>query len=150
MRMDPQDIAAIRGTLPVFTDRPAEVAAHFYAKLFEIGPELRPLFPDDVTDLGRKLTSTLALAISTMSDWDALAPILAALARRHVTYGVEPAHYSFVTQALSATLEHYGASPFQMAAWRRALSLISGHMIEAAYALNVPAGMDGETAMSNA
>ena len=150
MRMDPHDILALRETLPVFTDRPAEVAEFFYARLFEIGPELRPLFPDDLSDLGRKLTSTMSLTITTIEDWDALAPILAALARRHVAYGVEPWHYSFVTQAFCATLKHFGATPFQMAAWRRALSLIAGHMIDAAYALNVPVGADGGTILPTA
>jgi len=143
MTMDPHDIAAIRETLPVFRDRPAETARCFYAQLFEIAPGLRTMFPDDMSDLGLKLARTLSLTITTMEDWDALGPVLAALARRHVGYGVEPWHYSCVTQALSATLEQYGATPFQMAAWRRALSVICGHMIDSAYALELPVDSDG-------
>ena len=69
MRMDPHDVAALRETLPVFTDRPDEVAEYFYARLFETGPDPHDLFPDDLSDLGVKLSRTLSLAITATEDW---------------------------------------------------------------------------------
>ena len=99
-----EDATAIEATLPLFTDKAAAIAWLFYDRLFEISPDVRSAFPDDLTDQGQKLTKTLAVAISSIRDWEQLAPILAALARRHVAYGVRPHHYAAVTQALLDTL----------------------------------------------
>ncbi len=70
------------------------------------------------------------------SDLDSVLPAASALAKRHVDYGVKPAHYEPVGEALLWTLERgLGAqwSPQLAAAWRDAYAVLSGFMIGEAY-----------------
>lgn len=80
-------------------------AVLFYDQLFALDPSLRGLFKSDMADQRAKLMAMLATAVSKLGDWESLAPALHNLARRHVRYGVEPAHYETVGAALLATLE---------------------------------------------
>lgn len=84
----------------------AETAAMlFYNRLFELDPALRPLFTSDITEQGRKLMQTLAVAVAGLDDLDALVPAVRALGKRHVGYGVRDSHYETVAVALLWTLE---------------------------------------------
>jgi hemoglobin-like flavoprotein len=84
----------------------AEVAAGlFYGRLFEVDPSLKPLFRGDLKDQGKKLMSTLKVAVQSLNRLDALLPVVQALGRRHLAYGVRDEHYDTVGAALLWTLE---------------------------------------------
>lgn len=133
MLIDDTDIDLIAATRPLFAETGEAVAAPFYRRLFELAPDLRGMFPVDLAEQNRKLSATLAVAVNALRDWDNLAPILAALARRHIVYGVRSWHYALVTQALLDTLRSGGCDAATVAAWNRAMSVICAHMIAAAY-----------------
>ena len=133
MKIRHADLALVEATRPLFADQGEAVAALFYQRLFEIAPEVRPMFPADLQEQYRKLSSTLAVAVGAMRDWETLAPILATLARRHLTYGVMPAHYGAVSRALLDTLAAGGADAATVSAWNRTMSVLTDHMIQAAY-----------------
>ena len=127
------DLALLRETRPAFADDPDRTAAAFYATLFRQAPGLRPMFPHDMSDQGRKLCAMISAAINAAGDMETLGPILAELARRHVAYGVTVGHYTVVGRALLATLADLGASPAHLAAWERTYAAIASVMIAAAY-----------------
>jgi len=84
----------------------AEQAADlFYGRLFEIAPQLRPLFKGDIKTQGRKLMSTIALAVGSLQKLPELVPIVRDLGRRHTGYGVKDEHYDIVAEALLWTLD---------------------------------------------
>jgi hemoglobin-like flavoprotein len=84
----------------------ADVAAGlFYGRLFEVDPSLKPLFRGDVKDQGKKLMSTLKVAVHSLDRLDALIPVVQALGRRHLAYGVRDEHYDTVGACLLWTLE---------------------------------------------
>ncbi len=84
----------------------AEVAAGlFYGRLFEVDPSLKPLFRGDLKDQGKKLMATLKIAVNSLDRLDALVPVVQALGRRHLAYGVRDEHYDTVGAALLWTLE---------------------------------------------
>ncbi len=84
----------------------ADVAAGlFYGRLFELDPTLKPLFRGDIKDQGKKLMSTLKVAVQSLDRLDALVPTVQALGRRHLAYGVRDEHYDIVGGALLWTLE---------------------------------------------
>ena len=92
---------SFRKVLPI-----AEIAADmFYARLFELDPSLRKLFKGDMKRQGGMLMSMIASAVRGLKDPNALIPVLTALGRRHVGYGVMDAHYTTVAEALLWTLE---------------------------------------------
>ena len=114
----------------------AEKAADiFYGRLFEIAPQVRNLFPDDMTEQRKKLMATLAIVVNGLDNMDSILPAAGALAKRHVSYGAQPSHYPVVGEALLWTLEKgLGRSwtPEVAAAWTSAYETLSGFMINAA------------------
>lgn len=80
-------------------------ARNFYATLFDVAPELRPLFPDDLTAQARKLTEMLGVLAGTLDRPFEFATVLESLGHRHRGYAVRPAHFAPVGRALFATLE---------------------------------------------
>ena len=83
----------------------ADTAAQlFYDRLFEIDPGLKSMFPEDLTEQGEKLMAMLSTAVDGLDNLEQLQPELEALAIRHVDYGVKPADYAPVGEALIWTL----------------------------------------------
>jgi hemoglobin-like flavoprotein len=114
------------------SDRAAEL---FYSRLFEIAPQVRSLFPNDMAEQRKKLMATLAVVVNGLGNLDTILAAAGALAKRHVNYGAEPAHYPAVGEALLWTLEQgLGSSwtPDVAAAWAAAYSMLSDLMIGAA------------------
>ena len=84
----------------------AETAAQlFYARLFELDPDLELLFKGNLTEQGRKLMQMLALAVNSLDRLDQLLPVVRSLGARHVTYGVRDRDYNTVGEALLWTLQ---------------------------------------------
>jgi hemoglobin-like flavoprotein len=84
----------------------AEAAAEiFYAKLFEYDPKLKSLFKHDMKDQGRKLMTTLKVAVNGLNDLDKLVVVLQNLAIRHIDYNVKAEDYTPVGNALLYTLK---------------------------------------------
>jgi len=133
MNLNQEQINALRQSGAIFRTAPDEFSAHFYATLFTAHPELRRLFPVDVSDLGRKLAATLALVVDGVAEWQKLEPVLASLARRHVGYGVRENHYAAVGTALLQALADSGATQAQLAVWQVGFDHIAGFMISTAY-----------------
>jgi len=85
----------------------AETAAElFYGRLFEIDPELKPLFKHtDMKEQKLKLLQMLGMAVKGLDNLEQLIPAVENLGRRHVGYGVKDSHYDTVGDALLWTLE---------------------------------------------
>ncbi len=111
----------------------------FYSKLFELDPQLKPLFPnsDDAMKVqGNKLMSMLASAVAGLSNLDALIPVLQDLGKRHVEYKVEAFHYDTVGSALLGTLEAGLGDDFTpdvKEAWASVYGTMADVMIKASY-----------------
>jgi len=91
------------------------VGVLFFKRIFEIAPEALALFsfrdePDMYESPKLKahavnVLKTVGVAVAGLSDLDKLVPVLTELGKKHVGYGVLPAHYDVVGQALLDTLE---------------------------------------------
>jgi hemoglobin-like flavoprotein len=68
--------------------------------LFDVAPEVRRLFPDDLAAQKRKLMALFATCIGKVHDFAALAPVIRELGKRHAEYGARLAHYKIVEEAL--------------------------------------------------
>ncbi|OUD10517.1 hemin receptor [Marivivens niveibacter] len=115
----------------------ADTAAElFYARLFEIAPEVQPMFKGDMADQGKKLMTTLGVVVNSLRDLPKIVPVAQQLAVKHVDYGVTAEHYAPVGQALLDTLEKGlgdDFTPETKDAWVTAYTTLSGVMIDAAY-----------------
>lgn len=134
--MTPEQVKAIQESFAKVAPISAQAAALFYGRLFEIAPEVKPLFHTDMEEQGRKLMATLAVVVNGLSNLEAVLPAASALAKRHAGYGVKPTHYQPVGEALIWTLERgLGEqwTPELAAAWIAAYTILSEYMIDEAY-----------------
>ena len=103
--MTPRQIDLIRASWAAVEPISDDAARLFYDRLFALDPSLRALFPADLREQKRKLLGTLAFAVGALDRPAELLPAVERLGMRHAGYGVRPAHYATVGQALLWTLE---------------------------------------------
>lgn len=92
-----------------------DVGEMFFKRIFEIAPEALQLFPfknepDVYESEGFKkhalnVMVNVGKAVDGLNDLEALVPVLTALGKRHVGYGVKKEHYAVIGQALMDTLK---------------------------------------------
>lgn len=102
--MTPEQIRKVQENLAEVQRRRSDAGAVFYDRLFEIAPEVKPMFKGDRAEQERKLMKTLAVAVGALNDTPALTGVLLDLGRRHRGFGVRDEHYGPVGQALVWTL----------------------------------------------
>jgi hemoglobin-like flavoprotein len=132
--------AAIRNSWRLVVPIADTAADLFYKKLFEIRPEYRRLFPEDMRNQKRKLIAMLAFIVKSL-DWpesawqenveeeDDLFLIVLALGRRHSDlYKIPDASYDAVGEALLWTLDYGLGKKFDgptRAAWTHVYQLVA-------------------------
>jgi hemoglobin-like flavoprotein len=77
----------------------------FYQKLFELDPELKPLFKGDMDEQGKKLMKMIATAVNGLDRLEDIVPVVQDLGVRHAGYGVKDKDYDTVGEALIWTLQ---------------------------------------------
>lgn len=103
-------------------------AVLFHARLFEIDPALKPLFPKPLDIQGRKLMATIGTAVGSLGRLDAIASSLQDLGRSHARRGVRADHYDTVVAALLWTLEQgldTDFTPEVRRAWAAAFEMLT-------------------------
>lgn len=111
-------------------------ASLFYSRLFEINPELAPMFEgSDMPQQRKKLVKAINLVVVSLEQFETLVPMISEMGQRHVTYGVEDAHYDQVGAALLWTLQtglEDDWSDEAEQAWTMAYQLLANTMIAGA------------------
>jgi hemoglobin-like flavoprotein len=141
--MTPEQIDLVQRSFANVAPISPQTAALFYGRLFEIAPEVKPLFRGDMDEQGRKLMATLKIVVNGLTKQEAVLPAASALAKNHVSYGVRPEHYAPAGAALLWTLERgLGPewTPDLAGAWTATHTVLSDFMIEEAYGRNETAG----------
>ena len=134
--MTPQQIDAIRGSFGKILLQRDEAAKVFYDRLFEIAPEARALFKGDMAAQRKKLMETVSFLVAELRNLEHYTVMLEDLAKRHVKYGAERAHYESVGAALLWMLERQlgpAFTPQLKTAWLTLYTSVSGTMQRAAY-----------------
>ena len=135
--MNDRQKALVQQTWALAAPGADELARTFYARLFALDPDLRRLFTTSMAVQRRKLIATIGTAVDALYDLEAVVPILEALGRRHVGYGVRESDYATVGAALLWALgEHLGEgfTPEVEEAWTAVYAILSDVMTGAAAA----------------
>ncbi|OHV04606.1 FAD-binding oxidoreductase [Mycobacterium talmoniae] len=150
MSLDNQD--ALRVLHAAFTGAGphdgTDLIRRFYDRWFAIDPSIRDLFPADLDGQRAAFGHAMEWVYGELVAQRAQEPVafLAQLGRDHRKYGVTPAHYDTLRQALYATLRsqlaHAWTDTVEHAA-HQSLNLITGVMSGAADAEGGPAWWDG-------
>jgi hemoglobin-like flavoprotein len=107
----------------------------FYGRLFLQEPALRSMFPPEMKGQYQKLVDMLSYIVSKLDRMDQLTEDIRQLAIRHAGYGVKPAHYKLVGDALLWTLGRglgKDWSPEVESAWKKCYEMLSATMIVSA------------------
>jgi hemoglobin-like flavoprotein len=145
--MTPEKIALVRSSWQQVIPIQDTAARLFYGRLFELDPSLRSLFKGDMAEQGRKLIATLAVMVGGLHSLPTIMPAVSALAKKHVDYGVTPAHYGIVREALMWTLKRSlgaGWTAEVDTAWHAAYEMLSDVMIGEAYGQALPGQDSGQ------
>lgn len=103
--MTPRQVELVQTTWEKVVPIADQAAMLFYNRLFELDPELRPLFKGGIKEQGKKLMQMITLAVRGLGDLGKLVPTVEDLGARHVGYGVRKKDYETVGAALLWTLE---------------------------------------------
>ena len=134
--MTPDQVELVQQSFAKVAPISDQAAVLFYDRLFEVVPQVKSMFPTDMTEQRKKLMATLAVVVNGLTDLPSILPAASALAKRHVAYGAKPEHYPVVGSALLWTLEKGlgdGWTPEVANAWTTAYGTLSGFMISEAY-----------------
>src|ERR1700760_1141371 len=135
--MNPSQVKLVQESFAKVAPISEQAATLFYDRLFEVAPAVKAMFPTDMTEQRKKLMATLAVVVNGLGDLGTVLPAASALAKRHVGYGVQGAHYPIVGSALLWTLEKGLADAWTSDvsdAWTAAYTTLSEYMISEAYA----------------
>lgn len=106
---------------------------NFYGELFEIAPQTKRYFPDDLTKQSEKLAYTLGFVVGNLDRLDDIKDSVEELGRTHRKLKIKNEEYGFVKEALLITIDEAidGDNTATIEAWDGALSHIAAVMINA-------------------
>ena len=134
--MNPSQIKLVQESFAKVAPISETAAELFYGRLFEVAPQVKAMFPTDMTEQRKKLMATLAVVVNGLGNLESILPAASALATRHVSYGAKKEHYPVVGSALLWTLEKGLGEAWTAEvadAWTAAYGTLSGFMISEAY-----------------
>ncbi|MEM9144601.1 MAG: globin domain-containing protein [Pseudomonadota bacterium] len=137
MSLSTLEISAVRDSFASLAWDAEGAARSFYGHLFDLAPETRGLFRQDIAEQGRKLMAALGFLVQRLETLERVVPVVEALGRRHVEYGVQARDYASVGQALDRMLAERlpaAEAPQARMAWAKVYGALAEIMITAAYA----------------
>ena len=130
--MDAEHVRLIREGWAQIAPRSDETAKVFYARLFEMAPDARPMFAHvDMDAQRRKFMEMLGTLIRLLDDPGDIVTETIPAARRHASYGVTDHHLDMARAALLDALEETLGDAFTTDArhaWARLYDLTSAVM----------------------
>ena len=133
--MTPDQVKLVQQSFAKVAPISDQAAAMFYDRLFEVAPQVKAMFPADMTEQRKKLMATLTVVVNRLGNPESILPAASALAQRHVSYGAKAEHYPVVGGALLWTLEKGLGDSWTLEvadAWTASYGTLSGFMISEA------------------
>ena len=131
--MTPEQVTLVKESWEKVKPISEQAAELFYGRLFPLDPSLRALFKGDMSEQGKKLMSTITLAVTSLDRLETILPTVQALGRKHaVEYEVPDSSYATVGEALIWTLGQGLGDDFTedvKEAWLLTYTTLSGAML---------------------
>ena len=132
--MTPEAITRVKSSYTAVASQPRRLASRFYLELFAAAPNLRPLFPTELTSLQGHFEAAVALVVRNLDDMKVLEQPLRELGAQHVHWGARPEDYVTAREALIAAIRSLSAEwdSALEAHWRSAITAIVVPMLQGA------------------
>ena len=133
--MTPEQVTMVQSSFEKVAPIADKAADIFYDRLFEIAPEVRPMFAADMSRQKEVLMQTLGTAVQNLHQVETILPVVKELGVKHLGYGVKDEHYDTVGAALLYTLEKGLGDDWNddlKAAWAETYGTVAGVMKDAA------------------
>lgn len=133
--MTPEQVKLVQDSFKKVEPIAATAGDMFYNRLFEIAPEVRPMFADNIEEQRDKLMSMLGTAVANLHQVETILEPVKALGVKHLDYGVKDEHYDTVGEALIWTLQEglkEDFTPEVKEAWIETYGTVSSVMKDAA------------------
>jgi len=132
--MTPDAVEQVRKSYARLAATERQLSAGFYERMFAASPNLRHLFPQDLTVLQGHFEAALALVVRNLAEVDGLSDALRDLGAQHVHWGARPEDYVTAREALVGAIGSLSPSwtPELEEHWRAAVTAIIVPMIEGA------------------
>jgi hemoglobin-like flavoprotein len=140
--MTPIQIELVQESFRRLGPRSSEASRLFYEELFRIAPELRGLFPEDLSRQKAKFTQMLGVLVTNLGQVSNISDDLIDLGHRHAAYDVEDENYEAVSEAFIRMMERLLGSDMTLElrdAWSAVLDMVARVMKDAA---NAPRSTD--------
>ena len=129
------DTAALKGSWAKVAAAGDDVPLYFYSHLFLSHPEVRSMFPIQMSGQRDKLVTALGAVVSGVDELDKVIPLLEQLGRDHRRFSAITEHYTAVGASLLATLKRFHGplwTPELADTWAQAYGLVAKVMVAAA------------------
>ena len=133
--MTPEQIDLIRKSFDALWPFRRKLAEEFYARFFELAPDTRRLFPNDMERQQLKLMDTIAAIVGTLDQRELFQSIISHTGRKHADFGVQTSHFIAFGEALIWGLQRRFGSAFtpeMQQAWIVLYGAIQAEMLRAA------------------
>jgi hemoglobin-like flavoprotein len=104
--MTERNILIIKNSWSYMISLPDKPGVMFYEQLFEVAPQLIPMFKSDLEQQQNKFSDMVTYMVAKLQNMDDIQNEIDALAKRHVHYGAKPEHYQLVGEALISTMRN--------------------------------------------
>jgi hemoglobin-like flavoprotein len=133
--MTPEQVDLIRKSFDALWPVRRTLADVFYSRFFELAPDARALFPQDIARQQLKFMDMIAAIVGALDKREMFQSIISYSGRQHAQFGVKRAHFVAFGDALIWGLEQqFGAAftPELKQAWITLYDAVQREMIRAA------------------
>ena len=133
--MTPEQIDLVQKSFDAIWPVRRKLANLFYLRFFELAPDARPLFPDDLERQQLKLMDMIAAIVGALDQRELFQSLISHTGRQHAQFGVQRSHYDAFREALIWSLgEIFGAAftPELRRAWLALYGAVQNEMLRAA------------------
>ena len=131
--MTPEVIDRLEKSFQLIAPRAQQFVDLFYHRLFTNAPQVKPMFPEDMSSQKKKLLASLVLVVNNLRSPEKLRQPLLDMGARHAEYGTQPEHYPVVRDTLLETMAELAGDAWSdqlTADWSGAIDFVAGVMIE--------------------
>jgi hemoglobin-like flavoprotein len=132
--MTPEQIDLIVKSFDALWPARRKLAEQFYSRFFELAPDSRRLFPNDMERQQLKLMDTIAVIVGSLDKREIFQSIVSHSGRQHAQFGAQPSQFVAFGDALIWGLQQqFGPAftPEMKQAWIALYDAVQSEMIRA-------------------